>query len=389
MSHQQHLTAHEFRNNPKIRAQIIEHLETLISPLVNVSTGHNAFYNVGYFNRGIIRTVCADASVGGCASGVSAGSDAIVPPSDEWFRVRLATMKTDEVQNMFKESVMECLLNLKQLYKLPKDGIVVAIDMHLIPRYDRIRGEELARSKYKNGTKYFERYVTLQCVNDDIRLNLVCLQVPALESVPNTVRTIIQECLSYGITIKLCLLDREFFSAETILNLNKLNIPYLMPCRNTQGVVEKQRLFVAVLIKDTIHDHTITGRTATATYNMIITERKNLDPKKDAELPEEKYIGIATNLNWIDPTVYSVRWGIESGYAMLESMRAKTRSRKVGARLFCFLYSLMMFNNWMMIKILMLSMTKYISRHKSTITQLAFKQMLRSITDDAGPGPPI
>ena len=122
---------------------------------------------------------------------------------------------------------------------------------------------------------------------------------------------------------------------------------------------------------------------------MIITERKNLDPKKDAELPEEKYIGIATNLNWIDPTVYSVRWGIESGYAMLESMRAKTRSRKVGARLFCFLYSLMMFNNWMMIKILMLSMTKYISRRKNTITQLVFKQMLRSITDDAGPGPPI
>ncbi len=113
---------------------------------------------------------------------------------------------------------------------------------HLYPRYDRTRGEELTIYRYKNGTKYFERYITIQCVNDSIRLNLGCLPVQALASVPDMVRVIIQECLNYGIMIKLCLFDREFFSAETISNLNKLNIPYLMPYRNTQGVVEKPRL---------------------------------------------------------------------------------------------------------------------------------------------------
>ncbi len=108
---------------------------------------------------------------------------------------------------------------------LPKDGIVVVIDMHLISGYDCTRGDELTIYRYKNGTKYFEWYITIQCANDSIRLNLVCLPVPALTSVPDMVHIIIQECLNYGIMIKLCLFDREFFSAENISNLNKLNIP--------------------------------------------------------------------------------------------------------------------------------------------------------------------
>ncbi len=365
----------------------MKHLEGAISPLVDISTKHNALYDVQDFNGGIIRAVCANSSVGGCASGVSAGNYARVSPSDEWFRRRLATMDTDNVQKMFKESVAKQLLKLKQLNLLPKDGMVVAIDMHLIPRYDRTRGGELAIYRYKNGTKYFERYVTIQCVNNNIRLNLGCLPVPALASVPDMVRVIIQECLNYGIMIKLCLFDREFFSAENISNLNKLNIPYLMPCRNTHGVVEKLRYF-ATNPTENVLCNTLTGYNATASYNMVIAKRKRYDSKKDEKLPEVQYIGFATNLPWIDVIAYAVRWGIESGYAMIESMRAKTRSREPGARLFCFLYTLMMFNVWVMVKVVLAASVASMSRRKRTITQLAFKEVLRYTIDRTGLGPP-
>ena len=40
----------------------------------------------------------------------------------------------------------------------------VAIDMHLIPRYDKRYGTELVRSKAKDGTHVFERYITIQCL---------------------------------------------------------------------------------------------------------------------------------------------------------------------------------------------------------------------------------
>lgn len=111
-------------------------------------------------------------------------------------------------------------------------------------QYDRTRGGELARSWYKNGTKYFKRHTTVQCVNDGAHLHLGCLSVPALESVPKMVRALMDRCMVDGIRIKLRLFDCEF-STKNISSLNELSANYLMPCRNTHRVVEGLRHFAA------------------------------------------------------------------------------------------------------------------------------------------------
>ena len=82
--------------------------------------------------------------------------------------------------------------------------------MHRIPRYDRIRGPHLTRSKNKNGTTYFEWYITVQCVNAGSRLVLGVLPVPALESVPKMVRGMIDRCKGEGTKIKLAFLTAGF-----------------------------------------------------------------------------------------------------------------------------------------------------------------------------------
>ena len=79
---------------------------------------------------------------------------------------------------------------------------------------------------------------------------------------------------------------------------------------------------------------------------------------------------------------------MESGYDNVEAMRAKTRSRKVGARLLCFLCSLLVYNPWVVVKALMLEMEASLTRRQRTITQLAFKEILRAIIEDTGPRPP-
>ena len=84
---------------------------------------------------------------------------------------------------------------------------------------------------------------------------------------------------------------------------------------------------------------TLQGNGVTASYNMVVAPRRKLDRKKSATAAENKYIGFATNMPWVDVIVYTGRWGVEPGYANVEAMRAKTRSRKVGGgggRLFCF-----------------------------------------------------
>lgn len=77
----------------------------------------------------------------------------------------------------------------KQLEWLRRNGMIgrgtlsdVAIDMHLISRYDKRYGAELVRSKTKSSTYVFERYVTIQCLVRRIYLALGVLRMPALES---------------------------------------------------------------------------------------------------------------------------------------------------------------------------------------------------------------
>ena len=147
------------------------------------------------------------------------------------------------VEGVFAGAVRDQVAMLRRLGILPRGGLTVAVDMHPIPRYDRTRDDHLTISGYDHGTKYFERYITIHCVNDGLRLALGCLPVPAGASVPRMVRSPIDQCVMDGIVIKLCLFDREFFSVQTVSALNELGVPYLMPCRNSQRVAETPNRF--------------------------------------------------------------------------------------------------------------------------------------------------
>ena len=395
MSHTTSIMDREIKNNPSIRNQIMGDLDKCIAGAVHIPSGPNAPYSMADFNCGMIRATAADASVGGCTTGRRASSALLgtgierAAPCDEWYRRRLAAVTLESVEGVFAMTVLNNMTTLRRMGMLPRDGLAVAIDCHLIPRYDRTRDDHLTISKYKNGTKYFERYITIHCVNDGLRLALGCLRVPAGASVPKMVRSLIDQCMKDGIVIKLCLFDREFFTVQTISALNELGIPYLMPCRNSQGVVETLNRFDQGGPPRDAIPCTLKGADGTASYNMVVTTRRKRDSgKSKSKAPEDRFIGFATNMPWVDVIIYAVRWGVESAYAQIEAMRAKTRSRNPGTRLFCFIYSLMVFNAWVMARILLKSLIPELSlsRRLRTITQLTFKEILEALAE--GPGPP-
>ncbi len=74
----------------------------------------------------------------------------------------------------------------------------------------------------------------------------------------------------------------------------------------------------------------------------------------------------------IDVRVYGHRWVVETGYSKAEAMRPRTRSRNKGARLFCFLYALAIFNAWVMWSAL-LRVPSAVRRRFHTMTQLEMK----------------
>ncbi len=363
----------------------------VVGSIVPLPAGRNRKYGVSDLSDGMVRGAILDTSVGGAANGMRSASEAgdaragHAVPSDEWFRLRLLGIDEDNMACRFRQAVSGQLDRLGQAGMLPVEGLTVAIDMHLISRYDRTRGPELARSRYKNGTKYFERYITAQAVNPGARLNLAALGVPALTSGPDMAGAVLDGCLAAGAKIGLVLMDREFFAMQTIDALNSRGIDYLMPARNTPGVAEALREF-AEGTRNAVSEYVMHGRGKSASCFLSIVRRKGCqDPNAK---PEEKYIGFATSVPGINPDAYAARWGIETGYAKIESMRAKTRSRNRVARLFCFLYSLLLFNLWVAANALLAFRSGDHAGPKTTQTALKFVLLLWILGQRPGPEPP-
>ena len=99
-----------------------------------------------------------------------------------------------------------------------------------------------------------------------------------------------------------------------------------MPCVNTKGVVGALNEF-AEFCRMGISVNMLNGSGRQVPYILIITKRRSA--KKSPTEPKEKFIGFATNVPDIDIAEYGKRWGIEMGYSMIESIRVRTRSKKI------------------------------------------------------------
>ena len=272
-------------------------------------------------------------------------------PSDTWFNNVLCSVDHQNVLIQFENIVAEQLAILKKHNMFPKSGLTIAIDLHLISRYDRKRGEELIISRYKNGTKYFEGYITVQCVDKNAHLVLGVLPIQTKKNIHLALDAIMQICLKLEMKIRLALLDREFFTVGSISVLDRLDIGYQMPCRNTKGVVDALDEFHR-FERSGVSEYRIANEEESAPYTMIIARRTRA-MEKIPSLPKEMYIGFATNRPDMKLTEYTHRWAIETGYSMIESIRPRTRSRNRSARLVCFLYAVLLFTAWVMINALM------------------------------------
>ena len=371
------LARRDYLNNPNARARMAEAGQGM-GGLANIPAKSTRGYGVSDLHRGMMTAAALNASVGGCADAVRShmerrgdNPDGIVP-CGQWFSNRLAGVDMHEVMDSFCDMAAAQLKELEKAGMMPKDGWTMALDMHKIGRHDRTRGEELTRSKYEKGTMYFERYMSVQCTDEGAHLNAAALPVYMLDSVPGSVRQILEGCIKRGIRIRLVLLDREFFTVESIRALKDLGLDYLMPCSNRPGVVSAIQEFAGGR-RRAVSENDLSGAGGSVSYTLVIDERRRRkkDPKSDPP-PEERYIGFATSVPDIDVRVYGHRWVVETGYSKAEAMRPRTRSRNKGARLFCFLYALAIFNAWVMWSAL-LRAASAVRRRFHTMTQLELK----------------
>lgn len=339
------------KNDSRMRDGIRAEAAGVMEPAVPVSKRHNATYKMADFHR-IMLAACV---LGISAFGYAASIRRIVTsrrglegghrtsPCGEWIRNVIAHVDAQLLTDSFTRKISQQVAVLMGMGMI-RGRIDVAIDMHLIPRWDARKTADLARSKMKSGTTWFERYMTVQCVKAGSQLTIAARRMPALEDTAGFVSSVIDMCRKGGASIGVVMLDREFFSVGVIVALERAGVGYLMPCTNTDGVVRALREFAAGT-RPAVSTYAIRrSRNEYAAYTMVITKRRRRKSKSAS--PEDAYIAFATNRPKINVRRYARRWMIETGYRMIGNQRVRTRSKSVTARLLCFLYSMLVYNVW-------------------------------------------
>jgi len=151
-------------------------------------------------------------------------------PSGSWFRKIITKISEKTMQIQLHMAMDSTISKLRELGVFEKP-ITVAIDKHLIPRYDKLVNHSLIQSKSKNSTNSFESYCSMQCVEKNIRAQLGCYPLHNNKSNADFVRKLLSDGINNGVKINLVLVDREFFTAGIISEIKQKNLKFLMPAK--------------------------------------------------------------------------------------------------------------------------------------------------------------
>lgn len=214
----------------------------------------------------------------------------------------------------------------------------VALDYHDIPYYGKERSEWVIRRRARKGTRWFYRWATVSVIVAGRRFILACMPVKNSFTHKHVIRCLIHEVRKHVRCIRYVTLDREFHSIECLRCLDGLNLKYAMPAK-------ERRKLLAEMNKHLRKDVYEFEYTLTNPYDSIQVMVKVAWSKS-----REKHIPYITNL-LLTPDevqeVYRHRWGIETGYRVLEQeFRPKTTSNKFVVRLTYMWLAIFLLNLW-------------------------------------------
>jgi len=190
--------------------------------------------------------------------------------------------------------------------------------------------------------------MTLAVVTPRQRFTLMCVPMHTLSPRYRCVKELLEYARS-KVKIRNCYLDRGFNSSQIINIFKEMKINFLMPqTKNVRikKLIEKYADSKAVIIND--YEMGNERLTEISTSNLILVDNQ-----------EGVKMAFVTNLK-VPPEkahtlfgLYKARWGIETSYRLIANdFRPKTTSKNYIIRLFYFLFSISLFNLWILINML-------------------------------------
>jgi putative transposase len=298
-------------------------------------------------------------------------------PNGDTVRYHIKKNDIDEIlkrftfvfDSIFREAKKQGLLNSK---------VDLAIDWTSIKFYGKRDTKMVVGTKAERGTTKAYQFATVTIVEKNKRFVLRALPLESRDS--EHLKAIVENLLYYAkskVQINRVFFDRGFYSVAIISTLKKMDIHFLMPAKKSKNIkklAEKVKLPATRLYR-------LKSKNKGTLVKLIFVESDKRS-KNNNQANDEKEIGVfATNMSLSSDEIkelyllYSKRWGIETSYRMCNTFRTKTAATDYSIRLFLFLFSIVLYNLWVLINACIFSDT-FKRQGKGQIAAISFLSLL-------------
>ena len=273
-------------------------------------------------------------------------------PSANTVRNALKSMLSDEGLVELEQRVNELLI-ARLPPKLLKKRVVCAVDYTDIPYHGQHETDDdrVRRGRAKSGTTHFHSFGTLTVLHRHKRYTIALTLFRKSDKAHHGLKRLLERGKHLGLRIKRLYLDRGFDSNGVVALLKKQSFPSLiaLSIRGKTGgtralCVGRKSYQTTYERKSRIYEDEVFTVWIVCKYSKGRYRRNRIGYFAyiligDLKMPPHQIY-----------EEYRKRFGIESTYRLMNTMRARTASRSVALRLFFVALALLLLNLWAYVK---------------------------------------
>ncbi|MBS3067773.1 transposase [Candidatus Micrarchaeota archaeon] len=257
----------------------------------------------------------------------------------------------ENIERMMRTFVSRRTIKLIQR-RFPSIKVVIAFDFTPEAFYGDKNCEYVTGYEPKDGTYYCFKFFTVALVVNGIRFLLFAYPVYRGDDKIALINKALEFLNAYWIKPDLVLLDREFYETDVFALFREKRINFLMPAKQDshfERVLKECKGLPAVFQAYEISN----SDKESEWIDLVIIE--------DNEHEEKKIYGYVTNIPVSEyrnevlllSDLYKQRWGIETAHRVHDQFRIKTSCKEGNVRYFFFVISMLLYNFWVYINLLM------------------------------------
>lgn len=274
-------------------------------------------------------------------------------PSANTVRNAIRDMLTDDDKLEQIETIVNQMLVARLPKSLLKRARPCAADMTDIPYHGRHDddGDLVRRGRAKQGTTHFHSYATLCIIRKNKRYTLAITLFRRSDAALDALKRLLERVKRLGLHLKRLFLDRGFDNNAVVDYLSAKPFPTIIPL-TIRGKTGGSR----ALLKGRTSYTTTYARSSqkygecVLTVHIVCKYNKGRYHRKGVQRFAYTVIGKLKLTPQQLFEEYRRRFGIETGYRLMNTMRARTTSKCVALRLFFVALALLLLNLWSYVK---------------------------------------